>query len=392
MSFIDKIKKIFKEEKVEEKQIKKISFEQLPTKINEKLKEGVEKTERIKKEITEKITNFDKEIFNALGVLEQINIEERKEHEKLKLVVRENLSLYINYLKRFLHNLKKTENLEIEEQIKKIFAQLNEFEKISYLPYEKATILIGKELENVKILIKEFKKGVNKVAEENKTFFEETLTLNQLNSILQELKHNKTYTKELEIMIEDSNNEINKIKEEIKKIERKINEIKSNDEYKKDLEEKEKHARDLNELEKEILALKQKIDFRLLAKYFHYDKKKSQLIRHYSENFKSALENDKELEIISLVKQAQNIELNSLNEIQKKLSELNKSFTTKTDNEILSLEEELKKFHSRILSIELDIQNELKKKERLIAKKEKISQETKELAKKVFFNFEIEDL
>src|SRR3989344_2611093 len=118
MQWLDKIKGIFKEERVvESKKPESISFEDIYSKVEDKVKENSIREDNLKKQISDRINQFDYELNRALESLEKIDLSGRKEHEKIKLVVTENLNLYISQLKRLIYNLKNIEYIKTKDSI-----------------------------------------------------------------------------------------------------------------------------------------------------------------------------------------------------------------------------------------------------------------------------------
>lgn len=391
MSWTSILKRIFKEEKDNskaEREIETVTFEQLPLTLNSKLKWHSERKDNIKKEITERIDKFSLDMQEAITVIEKIDLSKRKEHEKIKTIVEENLRSYTAHLNRLVERLNNLENMEIKGYLNKMPLILNEFDRTSHSAFEKSTILIGNELQETRVLISEFFKDVNSIAKKSKPILEESELINKLDFLFGELKQNDLLLETLHLNQKESHRNL-EIKElEYEKTNENISRIKISIDYKKDQEEKDKHKRMAVELDKKIQSAKDNINLKLLAKFFHENKKKDSIIKDYIANFKSALENDKNLEIASLVMEAQDLDVKYLGEIQEKISELSKPLLLKTDNKIIDLENNLKKLDSEIAGIKNYVEEGLKKKEKLTRKREKIEAEIKDLA--VLCNLKIE--
>ena len=181
MSLLDSFKKIFKKEDKTSKNINEvITLEKLYLKVEDKIKENSEKSKQLKNNIINRINQFNSEITLHLDILENLDISNRKEHDKIKLVVTENLNIYVDQLKKLINNLKDIENLEFKEGVNKLYFIINEFDRKSRHSFEKATILIGKELQNVKITINNFKRDLNNIVGETRILFEEKEVGNKL--------------------------------------------------------------------------------------------------------------------------------------------------------------------------------------------------------------------
>jgi len=391
MQWLDKIKGIFKEERVvESKKPESISFEDIYSKVEDKVKENSIREDNLKKQISDRINQFDYELNRALESLEKIDLSGRKEHEKIKLVVTENLNLYISQLKRLIYNLKNIEYIKTKDSINKIFSIWNEFNRMSQMPFEKATILIGKELGSAREILKNFASDINAIAERCKSFFDEEESTLKLNRILNEITQFMTQEKDIADHIENINQEVIKTKESNASIEKKIQEIKSSSSYEEDLKKNEEHLRKLSFLENEIHSIKQKMDLKNLAKQFHSDKRKSQIIHNYSSGFKSALEADSELKILDLLEYDQNFDSNQLKELRLKIVELNKPFITESWKEISHLENELKRSKLNHEKLSENVESETIKNKKLAVKIENAKSEAKEIVRLLFPSLEIQ--
>jgi len=382
------LSRIFGKKKTEEKVIENISFEQVFGKIEEKCKEIVEKDYQIKKSISDSINNFENQLKESIKILEKIDLAERKEYQHIKRITLDNLRLYIDHLRNLIFNLKKIENLESQSYLNRIVVLLNDFNKTSEPYFERATILIGKELGTVKDLIRDFGNSIINISNENSSFFKQRDLNKQVKTLIDEWKANNSSLEALEDNINKLKENLNLSQKNSLGIKQKTQEVIESLEHKKDIEEKENYDKNLNELEKEIREIKQRIDFKLLAKYFHYDLKISKIIKDYSENFKIAIENDKALEIQEIIKKAQSLEMD-LKDIQTKVIEFNKPFIAKTGQEIELLKENLKKSDSKNNNLDIEIKEEYKKQEKLIEKGNELKSKIEKIAKELFPNSEI---
>jgi hypothetical protein len=382
MSFFDKIKKLFEEDKKPEKETRteSISFEQLPKKIEALIKESSAKNQGLRKQIDERISAFALDIGGLINNLKQVDLSKRKEYDKIKVAVKQNLELYIFYLDKLSKDLKKLEDGDLGKHIDKIFLILNDFNKASYAPFEKATFLIGKEMAAARNAVMAFAQDMNRIVEDNKTFFEEAKLINQVNNLVKEAVQAEALSKDAEFKIANFGEKIKSLREEHENTKKEIDNVKNSEDYKKDSEEKEDYIRKQNLLEKELQLIRQKTELKSLAKVFHHDKKKSHLIKEYSNDFKKALKSDETLEIVRMVEEVQKIDISSLKGIQEKLAESSMP-VTKTDKAILGLEDKLKSIESEVINKEAAINEEKRKQERLAKKKEKTIGELRGLVK-----------
>src|SRR3989344_4986620 len=190
MNLLNKIKLIFIGEQEEKDDgIKEIiSIEELPSMLEIKINELNALKKQLKNEISKKISCFEIEANEKISSLENIDISQRKEYDKIKIIVKENLNLYISHLKRTIDNIKKAENEVIENCINRLFYTLNEFNRVSLGPFEKATILIGDELGSTKAIVNLFIQDINKIVADNNFIFEKNRSYGVLSDLLSESK------------------------------------------------------------------------------------------------------------------------------------------------------------------------------------------------------------
>lgn len=393
MGLIDKIKGLFKEKEVSKDGtvIETIEFSKLYPKTENLLKEYSKKNEKLKKDISSTIKKFNSEINNSISNLQKVDLKKRKETEKMKAVVQQNLNLYIANLKRLLDNLDNTSNLDIDDQIKKIIRVFTEFDKSSHLPFHKATILVGKEMEDVKLVIKNFSKEFNSILDTNKDQFEHLEKVKDLKACLDSITQADEGIDEIKEKIEDIEESVETIKIEDKKSRENIDQIRTSELYKNDVLASEKYKIDSAYLDKNIEAIKQKINLKALSKHFHIDKKRSQLIDDYIKDFKSTIRSDENLEIISLVKEVNGAELLELKGIRNNVIQLETQTVFTSFGNITALENKIKDNEIKLSNVNKDIDTENKKIEKLNQKKTKSIFDAKKLVKTVFPRVQIKE-
>jgi len=379
MSWLDYFSKLFEEKK--EQKIESFSIRQLPLKIEKELKNLSEKRKSIKNIVSEQIANFNSDISEQIKILESIDLEKRKENEKIKVLVKENLKVYIGYLKKLIIDLKSIENFEPEQYLKRVNELLHNFNTTSRNTFEKSTILVGDELERTKKIIKKLLDTLNKLLDENKHSLEIENFVNKINDYLKKLEETGRVIEEIEVSMENLNSKIRIAKEKHEKAEKNISNLKSSREYEQDIKEKARIADEKNKIEKEIQLLKERIDIKALAKHFHHDLKKVKIINSYFDNFKSAMESDPGLEIIKIVKEARGMDINNLNDIRKKYNDMSFPQISEIDRKRISIENEIKTLKIELSDIENSISQEKKKREKILEKKSQIILEIKEQAK-----------
>ncbi|MEK6854705.1 MAG: hypothetical protein AABX73_00610 [Nanoarchaeota archaeon] len=385
MDLLRKIKLLFiKEKEKKDETIKEIvQIEELPSKLESKINELMASKKQLKENISKRVSFFEIEINKQITSLKNIDISQRKEYDRIKIIVEENLALYILHLKRTIDNIKEAEKEEVEEYINQLSRILNEFNRVSSMPFEKATILIGDELNSTRAIIRSFIQDFSKIVEENKLIFEKSRLCVALNSLLSESKQLASLHTEMENELSEMNALLKNARIKQGALKKRLLEIKEEEDFKKDNEEKIDYKNKVDSLERKIHDIKGELDLKSLLKKFHHDKKIDSLIRGYMSNFKNALEEDKELRIAGIIENNNKKHLDRLKEIQKTIISLFPPSPTKIDKEIAVLEERIKEGSTRVLELEEDIKNEIKRKEKLSMKLQKINSDLIEKSKRL---------
>lgn len=295
---------------------------------------------KIKKRINKKISEFVSNLNDKIRVLNSIDLKERKEHEKIKLITLKNLEGYINQLNLLISNLEKIDKeIKIYSYFTEINLSIDIFIKSSRKRLQKATILIGKELAQTEEIVKGFYKEINRIAREN------TSTTSKIKNIekLQSLKESILRIKETQNRI---NNIISILKKEKKEVvnektekEKELRLFKESREFKEWIEKKERIKNEIEKLNKDVTRIKEKIDLKSLLKQFHGVEEKWRLIKKYRNNFLNTLKEDEELEIIQMIEDNQK---ESIGGEVKRIRE--KSLHLKKENESCSTNKKIDTF------------------------------------------------
>lgn len=382
MSWLDFLRK--KKETKQESNI--INISELNGFVKNELETIANKTKKVQESVRQKISNLISELNDELDVLQKISLKEKKENDRIKNIVLENLRVYHSYLKKLIENL---ENLQLnEEYLRNISSLLEHFNKKSRQSFEKATILIGKELEKVRNSLRNFTKDFNETLSENKSLFDKEKLLHNLNSTLAEFKNEKCMIST--VVITNLEKDLKDIAYNKKEIEKKIEDLTQSMMYKKIIETREQWKQEISILYRENTNLKQDLNLKALAKYFHKDLRKRTLIKSYTDNFTKTLKEDKNLEIMSLLKEAK-IKFNEeiIKRLQYKNLRSHEWQETEAEKQLNALEEEKKQLLSNIERIEMQIEQEKKKKEKLQKKIEKTIEIIKNQAKQLWDDKEI---
>jgi len=371
----------FRKKKKLQEDTKKISVSELKPVITTELEVLDKKIQTIREKVRQSVLDLISELREEIAILQQINLEDKKEQERIKIIVQENLKTYCSYLNKLTEDLEKL--LVDKDYFANIFSLLDSFKIKSNLSFSKSTILIGKELNQVKDSFKEFTKEFQEILNANKDLIEREKFLYELNGLLLEFEQTKDILSNLAIsQLEKDLEEINSKKSEIEK---NLMDLTNNSVYQATIAAKEQNKQERINLSKENLSVKQEIDLKLLSKHFHGDIKKSNLIKGYIENFSKALSEDENLEIISLIQEAKiNFPDERLKILQYKNRNLYDWQETEIEKQFLNLEEEKRRLLFSFLEIQTQTEREKKKKERFEKKIEYISLNIKDKAREIF--------
>jgi len=360
MSFLD----FFRRKKPE--QPKPISEEKIPEHIEKLQKELSEKSHLIEEEIEKNKSTLISNLKNKILSLDSIKVEEKREHEKIKSIVKENLQSYILQLKLLIDNLEKTKEDSPSKKLEKIDVHLRRFQKHSFKNYERATILIGKEMLETKEAIISFSQEVNKIYSENQDSIKKLEEILKLKELEKNTASIKKITNEIQRKIKDFEEEKNLLQEQKEKSENILAKFKESDEYKKFLLKKSQSEFQLSQLKASSQKIKDEINLKSLQKQFYEIEEKKEIIKKYKDNFLQTLSQDDEMLLLKILPQ----DSPSVNEIIFLKENYDKLIKENLSDPSIDYQSQLKQMSEKILSINEAIQQEKKKSEKF---EEKIS-------------------
>jgi hypothetical protein len=290
----------FKSKKDEPKK-EKIKFEDIEHWLNDRTKRNLEKEQKIVKEITSLISETTKILEEQNVLLNKVDVKDRKEVEKLKGVVMENLSVYSHQLSKLISNLQNLKGDTLQEFLGDLNKTFIEFKQKSSTSFEKATILVGKELGDIKETLGEFTRGLNKVLDEEKEALELARNLISVKNKLNELRKFEDSKKNIFLEMKNIEESINNLETNSDLAKKELESIKLSVKYVSREQEKESAKLKKIELEKEIIGLRNLVDFKHLSRTFHEDPKKMALIHDYETDFNRLFEKGDEQMIIPLI-------------------------------------------------------------------------------------------
>lgn len=293
------------------------------------------------------------------------------------------MKVYLSYLERFIREIQNIDEKEPEKYIIKINNSISSFSKLSRMSYEKATILIGNELGNIREIIRDLKVKAERIAENPDLKRKQKIG---------DIKDKLNLIEKLKKLNEDIENRINGRKamqkdteEQKKQVESELEKIKQSQEYKNSEKAREEKEKELEKLKQKAYSIKEQVDLKLLMNLFHSEEKKKNLIQQYQDNFLKALEEDKKLEIQEMIKTAKPELSINLQEIKDKKRELENKIPSTIEKELKNKEQEITKLSEESQILAKEIKENEKKKLKLEEKSEQLLNEIKQRAASLGF-------
>ena len=278
-----------KQKKQEQKVVKEsLRLSEIPGWMAKKRADENLQEKRVLVQVKQIISELIQELKEKSKPLNEIDISKRKEDNRLKEVVTDNLKKYKEYIEQLIKKLElltQKEHNQLSQFIEDINKILEDFQKRSKSSYERATILIGKELGNIKETLSSFFRDLNRIISENENIIINLKVLESIEKKLQELNENEEETKIISENLEGLEKKRKDLDKKNKQIEEEIEDKKKSKEYTDEKLKKLEAIAKKKEIEKTTLKLKSFIDFKLLEKIHHTNPKKMNLIKSYEEDF-----------------------------------------------------------------------------------------------------------
>ena len=379
-----------KKEKEKEIISEKLTFSEIEDWIERKGKENEIKERELVISIKDRIKNLDNELEIKLSLLDEIDIESRKEDGRIKRVVSNSRIQYIGAVNNLMANLENLKETSFPDFVKKIDRALSEFNKTSFKNYERTTILIGKEMADIKEEVKSFSKDLVEIFNNNKEISELSQRIGLIKSklnLLDSTEKNKIGIKKTIISLDE------KIKQDEKENQRcltEIEKIKQSENYKNMLEKKEKLNILKEEFREKILTLKQLIDFKALTNFFHTNEKQMNILKEYKTDFYTNFEQDNGKRILDLLEESK-LNTNIISEREnliKAKKEILENYEKEIEkDETHNLNYKIEKITIEIENLKIEKVKERKRKEKLNINKEELASSLKQELGKI--NIEI---
>jgi len=384
MGIFDFFKKIITDKKAEEAEKEKIAFSGIADWIEKKRKEIENKEEEVFTFVKEIINIFTNEIKEKINILKNIDINSKREEDKIKSITEEGRKKYIEFVELFIKNLDNLQQDKLEKIIININKIFSDFNKNSHMSYERATILIGKEMGSIKDEIKVFSKNLIKVFDENKNIINSYKVVSLIKIKLKQLEETERDFNRVNETISTLTKKVTDKEEENKKILEEIEEIKKSPDYLEYLERLKKIKSIEEDLEKDFFSLRQLIDFKALGNFYHIFEKEIKIVNSYKDNFQTNFQKDNGANILNLLNQAK---LNT-QEISDKINQIRKKKEEIMKNETEIEKDKTQELYSRIARTitEADNLKNLKTKEG--KRCEKLNSSKKNIIKNIKEDFE----
>jgi len=393
MGIFDFLKRIFSDNEVEKPEKQKMAFSEIKVWIENKEKEIEDREAKIFDIIKSRINILDKELEEKINLLERINIESKKAHDKEKSFTQEGRKKYIEFVELFVKNLNDLKQDKFDRLISNINHIFLDFNKHSRMSYERATILIGKEMGDTRDKIKSFSNDLIKIFGENKDIADSYKLISAIKIKLKQLEQTEKDINQINESVKDLDNKITEKEEQNKVIINEIEEIKKSPDYREQLKIQEKINLLKQDLEKDIIELRKLIDFKALASFYHIFEDKMEIVKAHNNKFLENFQKDNGQTILHLLDQSklntENIS-NKINEIHEKKQEI-----IKNQNENAKNPDKTQELYSKTTKIILEIADLKNLKTRAQKKLEKSGLSKNSLLTEVkdFFsgmNFEVE--
>ena len=390
MGIFDFLRKLTQSTKAEKPELEKVSLSNLGAWTENKIKDLKAKEKETLALIQKKVEFLADELKEKINAAESFDINLKKEEDKIKSSVEEGRKKYLESVVSIINNLNSLKKESLEKTIADTDKIFSDFNKRSRMSYERATILIGKEMAEIKESLKAFSGDLIKIFEGNKSLIEFSRAVFLIKLKLIQFEKIEQERQKIDREIISLNNKITEKEKESGEILAEIAAIKKSPEYLEKQERQEKIKLFKNELEKDIYDLGQLIDFKALGNFYHIFEDKIQIVKAHRDDFQVNFQKDWGRSILSLLETAKLNNKNisdKLNQMHKKKEEILK---LETDLENEKNEDKANELYSGSTKTILEIGDSKNKKsreekrlEKLKEDKEKVINELKESLEKL---------
>ena len=276
-------------------------------------------------EIGERMGEFYVSLVEKLEVLKGVDIESKNEHGRAKVLVRQGLDKYVNFVHILLRDLRSIETKDLNKMIKEIGEAFTGFERNSTKSYERATYLVGDEMMIVRNEIRGFYNRLVEMFERDKVSIRDLGRIRNVRLKLGEFENAEKGVGAIKKEIEVKDNDIEKVRKKVKELKSEAEKIKLSLEYVANLKRGEEIKVLRVDISKEVSSLKSLIDFKKIIGIVHGNEKEFELIREYRDHFAVEFSRDGGKKLLKLL-ESLNMKSSVIREkfalIEKKGSEL----------------------------------------------------------------------
>ncbi len=377
MGFATFFKKIIQKDKVNEPKsnTRELTFDEIKNIVENKEKEIKSKEKEIFLLIKDRASIFANELKHKVRDLEGIDLKSKDTHERVKLIVKTNLNIYIDHVRGLIESISNLNENNFENNIKLINHIFMDFEKKSFISYQRSVFLIGDDLIETRKSIADFSKYLINMLEKNKEIIGYSRIINSITKKVDQVSEANETISKFEDIIKQLTKKIKILEEQnITNIEI-IENIKKNKSYNENSRQQEQVKLNETELNQEIYELKRIIDFKGLGNIFHTDEKKTKIISAYKDKFEDTYLKDNGTSILSLLDEAKlnNLTIISkIKQINEKQEELIKIKATIKKDETEDLLADIQNTKTEIENINNEVINEFKKLEKIKIQRENL--------------------
>ncbi|MFQ5531248.1 MAG: coiled-coil domain-containing protein [Candidatus Nanoarchaeia archaeon] len=385
MGILDFLKNIVKEKEVGEIKMEKISFSEIGSWLDKKEEENRLREKEVLGLVRNKIGDFGLGIRRKIIALNEFDIDSKKAEDKLKEISNVGRRDYIRSVETLLDNLNDLELNGLEKSMGKINKYFVDFAKSSHKNYEMATILIGKEMANIKESLKAFSKELIKTFDENKEVIGSFKNISLVKSKLDTIQSIDKTLDEITEKILSLNEKLKNKEEESRILKQNLEEIKTSSAYLENLDKQKKIASLKEESKKHILELKQLLDFKALVGFFRINPDQLTIVKEHRDDFLASYQKDNGKDIIELLDESKlgnDGTLEKVSQIRMKKEEVENLEKTLGKDETEEVYAKIKEISIEIDHLKIEkVKEEKRNKKPLINKEELINLLKQDLVK-----------
>lgn len=390
MGIFNFLERFGKEKEVEPNVLEKLTFSEIGSWLEKKKNENELNEKEVLDFVKEKIRDFNADLRKKIILLSEFDVESKKAEERIKGIVTDSRIQYIESVRNLMSNLENIKETKFSGFTKRVDKAFFDFDKASSKNYERATILIGKEMASIKSEIKNLSRNLLEIFNSNKEIPELFQKIELIKSELNSLDSIQKRITGISEITESIDEKINQLKKENRRLLEEIKWIKQSENYKNMLDKKEKIVLLEKELKEEIFVLKQLIDFKVLTNFFHINPEQMKIVKNHKEDFYVYFMKDSGKSIMSLLDEAKlnkDIILEKVNLILDKIRKLTGCEKEIQKDEVQDISFKIKKVSLEIDELKTEKIKEEKRSERLKANKEEVMEllmgEVRELGVKI---------